>query len=111
MNFQTQTSKAVSNVLLRHSLTIFVLLIGAQVAYSFQNTIVGVVIDVNSKTGEQQRMAMQIAAQRFNNYSQNHYINLFFRDSGGIPLQAASSGEHYLMMNFSVLNFFSLNHV
>ncbi|XP_014517468.1 glutamate receptor 2.7-like [Vigna radiata var. radiata] len=97
MNFQTQTSKAVSNVLLRHSLTIFVLLIGAQVAYSFQNTIVGVVIDVNSKTGEQQRMAMQIAAQRFNNYSQNHYINLFFRDSGGIPLQAASSAEELII--------------
>ncbi|TKY71791.1 Glutamate receptor 2.7 [Spatholobus suberectus] len=102
MNFHVQTSKAVSNLLLRLSLTISLLLfkclISAQVAYSFQNASVGVVIDVNSETGKQQKRAMQIAAQSINNISKNHNnINLFFRNSGGIPLQAASAAEELII--------------
>ena len=101
MNFHAQTSKALSNLLLWPSLTtLLLLIIGAQVAYSFQNISVGVVIDVNSVAGKQQRRAMQIASQSFNNYSKNHNINLFFSNSGGIPLQAASAGEHYLILFF-----------
>ncbi|KAL2341811.1 hypothetical protein Fmac_009751 [Flemingia macrophylla] len=55
---------------------------------------VGVVIDVNSETGKQQRRAMQIAVQSYNNHSNNHNkIDLFFHHSAGIPLQAASAAE------------------
>ncbi|KAK2393660.1 glutamate receptor 2.7 [Trifolium repens] len=39
---------------------------------------------------------MQIAAQSFNNYSNNQNIILFFRDSCGNPLQAASDAEELI---------------
>ncbi|KAG4977813.1 hypothetical protein GYH30_037133 [Glycine max] len=86
MNFHAQTYKAGSYLLLWPSLTILLLLfkclIGAQVAYSFQNTSVGVVIDANSEAGKQQKRAMHIAAQTFNNNSKNHNNTiLFFHDS------------------------------
>nr|KYP34140.1 Glutamate receptor 2.7 [Cajanus cajan] len=100
MNFHGQTSKALSNFLLWPSLIsllLFQCLIAAQVVYSFQNTSVGVVIDVNSETGKQQIRAMQIAVQSFNNYSKNHNnIKLFFHNSGGNPLQAASAAEELI---------------
>ncbi|KAJ1402124.1 Solute-binding protein family 3/N-terminal domain of MltF [Sesbania bispinosa] len=91
MNFYVQTSKAVPSFLLR--LLLFHCLIGAQAA---QNTSVGVVIDVNSETGKQQRRAMEIAAQNFNNHSNTQNIVLFFRDSGTNPLQAASAAEELI---------------
>ncbi|KAG4384210.1 hypothetical protein GLYMA_13G233000v4 [Glycine max] len=102
MNFHAQTYKAGKYLLLWPSLKILLLLfkclIGAQVAYSFQNTSVGVVIDANSEVGKQQKRAMHIAAQTFNNNSKNHNnIILFFHDSGGIPLQAASAAEELIM--------------
>ncbi|KAL2341810.1 hypothetical protein Fmac_009750 [Flemingia macrophylla] len=101
MKFHGQTCKALSNLWLWPSpiisLLLFQSLIVAQVAYSFQNTSVGVVIDVNSETGKQQRRAMQIAVQSFNNHSNDHNkVNLFFHHSGGIPLQAVSAAEELI---------------
>ncbi|KAK2447380.1 glutamate receptor 2.7 [Trifolium repens] len=66
-------------------------------ANSSQNTTsIGVIIDVNSEKGKQQRTAMQIAAQSFNNYSNYQNIILFFRDSSRNPLQAASDAEELI---------------
>lgn len=115
MNFHTQTCSAVPNLLLRFPLIISLLLfncfiIGAQAANSSQNTSVGVVIDVNSEKGKQQRRAMEIAARSFNNYSKSHNIILLFHDSGRNPLQAASAGKYYLMMIENIIyNFFPIS--
>ncbi|PON57403.1 Ionotropic glutamate receptor [Trema orientale] len=42
---------------------------------------VGAIIDVNSRIGKEQRAAMEIAAQNFNNNSKNHELSLYFQDS------------------------------
>ncbi|XP_061357644.1 glutamate receptor 2.7-like [Gastrolobium bilobum] len=97
MNFYAKTCNAVPNLLLRLpliiSLLLFKCLIGVQAANSSQNSSVGVVIDINSETGKQQRRAMEVAAQSFNDYSKTQNIILFFRDSGRNPLRAASAAE------------------
>ncbi|QHO14759.1 Glutamate receptor 2 [Arachis hypogaea] len=68
----------------------------AQAAKTPQNASVGVVIDVNSDTGKQQRRAMEIAAQTFNNHLKTHNIVLSFLDSSRNPLQAASAAEELI---------------
>ncbi|XP_062095850.1 glutamate receptor 2.9-like [Humulus lupulus] len=42
---------------------------------------VGAIIDTNSRIGKQQRAAMEIAAQNFNNSSTNRKLSLYFKDS------------------------------
>jgi len=96
MNFYAQTSSSVPNLLLWLTVIVSLLLLQC-LANRSQTTSVGVVIDVNSETGKQQRTAMQIAAQSFNNYSNNHNIILLFRDSGRNPLHAASTGKYFLI--------------
>lgn len=60
----------------------------------YGTTDIGAIIDMNSESGKQQRRAMEIAAQSFNENSKTHNISLHFRDSGSrSPLQGASSGE------------------
>ena len=65
------------------------------------NIDVGAILDVNSQVGKQQKAAMEIAAQSFNNYSSSLNISLHFRDSLRNPLQAASAGE-YLYIHMSL---------
>jgi ionotropic glutamate receptor len=94
MHFYDQNSNSFSNILLWFSLIISLVLFQC-VANSSQTTSVGVIIDVNSETGKQQIKAMQLAAQSFNNYSNNQNIILFFRDSARNPLQVASAGKYF----------------
>jgi hypothetical protein len=76
MNFYAQTSNSVPNILLCLPLIIIMLFLFHCHANSPPNTTsIGVIIDVNSETGKQQRTAMQIAAQSFNNYSNNQNIS------------------------------------
>ncbi|KAK4259687.1 hypothetical protein QN277_005995 [Acacia crassicarpa] len=60
------------------------------------NIDVGAIIDFNSQVGKQQKEAMEIAAQSFNNYSNNLNISLHFRNSLRNPLQAASAAEQLI---------------
>ncbi|MED6195811.1 hypothetical protein PIB30_041526 [Stylosanthes scabra] len=78
------------------TLILFTSLSEIQAAKTPQNASVGVVIDVNSDTGKQQRRAMEIAAQTFNNHLKTHNIVLSFLDSGSNPLQAASAAEELI---------------
>ncbi|XP_045804228.1 glutamate receptor 2.7-like isoform X1 [Trifolium pratense] len=96
MNIYAETSNSVPNILLRLPLIIMLLLFHCLAGSSQTTTSIGVIIDVNSETGKQQRTAMQIAAQSFNNYSNNQNIILFFRDSNRNPLQAASDAEELI---------------
>jgi len=107
MNFSAQTWRnSVPNLLLWLPLIISLLLFKCLGNSSQTTTSVGVIIDVNSETGKQQRIAMQIAAQSFNNYSNTYNIILFFRDSGRNPLQAASAGEYFFLPKKHLYFFF-----
>ncbi|XP_054779255.1 glutamate receptor 2.7-like [Prosopis cineraria] len=57
---------------------------------------VGAILDVDSPSGKQQKAAMEIAAQSFNNYSKSLNISLHFRHSLRNPLQAASAAEELI---------------
>jgi ionotropic glutamate receptor len=94
MNFYAQTLNSPPNILFWLPLIISLLLFQC-LANSSQTTSVGVIIDVNSETGKQQIKAMQLAAQSFNNYSNNQNIILFFRDSARNPLHVASAGKYF----------------
>ncbi|CAJ2658909.1 unnamed protein product [Trifolium pratense] len=92
MNFYDQNSNSFPIKLPIISLLLFQCLSNC----SQNTTSIGVIIDVNSETGKQQIKAMQLAAQSFNNYPNNHNIILFFRDSARNPLQAASAAEELI---------------
>jgi glutamate receptor, ionotropic, plant len=97
MNFYAQTWNSVPNLLLLLPLIISLLQLQCLANSSQTTTSVGVIIDVNSETGKQQKTAMQIAAQSFNNYSNTQNIILLFHDSGRNLLQAASTGMYFLI--------------
>lgn len=56
-------------------------------------TNIGAIIDVNSRIGKQQKAAMEVAAENFNNQSETHELKLLFRDSGRDPFIAAYAGK------------------
>ena len=60
-------------------------------------TNIGAIIDVNSRTGKEEKTAMEIAVQKFNNGSPNHKLSLYFQDSQNSPLQAARAGNILLV--------------
>jgi ionotropic glutamate receptor len=104
MHFYDQNSNSYSNILLWFSLIISLVLFHC-VANSSQTTSVGVIIDVNSETGKQQIKAMQLAAQSFNNHSNNQNIILFFRKSTRNSLQAASAGNYFYLSEKHLYSF------
>ncbi|KAL6206665.1 hypothetical protein ACLB2K_023914 [Fragaria x ananassa] len=59
-------------------------------------TNIGAIIDVNSRIGKQQKAAMEVAAENFNNQSETHELKLLFRDSGRDPFIAAYAAEHLM---------------
>ncbi|KAL6204781.1 hypothetical protein ACLB2K_022048 [Fragaria x ananassa] len=59
-------------------------------------TNVGAIIDVDSRIGKQQKAAMEIAAENFNNQSKTDELILHFRDSGRDPFLAAYAAEHLI---------------
>lgn len=72
---------------------LFIILSINGVAAQNGSTKVGAIIDVNSRIGKEQKAAMEIAAEDFNNYSDSRKLILHFRDSGRNPLVAASAGS------------------
>ncbi|KAM1485096.1 hypothetical protein ACFXTI_036598 [Malus domestica] len=59
-------------------------------------TNVGAVINVSSRIGKEQKTAMEIAAESFNNRSKTHKLILHFPDSGRDPFLAASAAEELI---------------
>ncbi len=57
-------------------------------------TNIGGIIDVKSRIGKEQKIAIEIAAENFNRYSKSNKLSLHFQDSGQLnPLQVASAGQ------------------
>ena len=69
---------------------------GAKDIHESKVTNIGAIIDVNSRTGKQEKTAMEIAVKKFNNGSPNHNLSLYFQDSRRSPLQAARAGNIFL---------------
>lgn len=55
-------------------------------------TNIGAIINANGRIGKEQKTAMEIAAENFNNRSKTHKLILHFRDSGRDPFRAAYAG-------------------
>lgn len=55
-------------------------------------THIGVIIDDNHRAGKEEKIAMKIAAQRFNSSLKPNKMFLHFRNPGGDPYLAASTG-------------------
>ena len=60
-------------------------------------TNIGAIIDGNSRTGKEEKTAMEIAVQNFNNISRNHKLSLHFKNPQADPLQAAYAGNNLAM--------------
>jgi hypothetical protein len=56
-------------------------------------TNIGAIIDVSSRIGKEEKIAMEIAAENFNNnHSKTHKLFIYFQDPGQDPLQVVSAG-------------------
>lgn len=64
----------------------------ARTAKGERVTKIGAIFDVNSLIRKEQKVAMEIAAHKFNKSSTNHKVALYFHDSGRDPYTATSSG-------------------
>jgi len=53
---------------------------------------IGVIVDVNSRIGKEQELAMEIAAQSYNNTSKNYKLALYFQNSTKDTLKAIRIG-------------------
>ena len=57
-------------------------------------TNIGAIIDVSSRIGKEEKIAMEIAAENFNNHhSKSQKLSLYFQDPGKDPLQVLSAGQ------------------
>ncbi|XP_075667605.1 glutamate receptor 2.9-like [Castanea sativa] len=60
-------------------------------------TNIGAIIDVSSRIGKEEKIAMEIAAKNFNNHhSKSHKLSLHFQDPGKDPLQVVSAAEEMI---------------
>ncbi|KAJ6925965.1 glutamate receptor 2.7-like [Populus alba x Populus x berolinensis] len=66
---------------------------GGKDIYDSKVTNIGAIIDINSRTGKEEKTAMEIAVRKFNNGSPNHKLSLNFQDSRSSPLQAALAAK------------------
>ncbi|XP_062162775.1 glutamate receptor 2.7-like [Alnus glutinosa] len=93
-----------NNILLKFchlfSLLISILLLishGGQATNTTIVTNIGGIIDVKSRIGKEQKIAIEIAAENFNRYSKSNKLSLHFQDSGQLdPLQVASAAEELI---------------
>ncbi|KAF9672419.1 hypothetical protein SADUNF_Sadunf11G0039700 [Salix dunnii] len=59
-------------------------------------TNIGAIIDGNSRTGKEEKTAMEIAVQNFNTISRNHKLSLHFKNPKADPLQAAYAAQELI---------------
>ncbi|KAL5576635.1 hypothetical protein UlMin_018334 [Ulmus minor] len=69
---------------------------GAEAANNEDVTNIGAIIDLNSHIGKEKKAAMEVAAQNYNQNSKNYRLSLYFHDSEGDPIKAASVAEELI---------------
>ncbi|KAK9064274.1 hypothetical protein SSX86_015654 [Deinandra increscens subsp. villosa] len=81
------------------SLLIFVFIVSLILSTSLtsvalnQTTNIGVIVDEGSRSGKEQRTAIEIAVEKVNSGPRNHKLVVRFKNSKGDPLEAASSAS------------------
>ncbi|XP_077251166.1 glutamate receptor 2.7-like isoform X1 [Tasmannia lanceolata] len=77
------------------SLPIFFFIFSCLLFFSHGGTAenIGAIIDTETRIGKEQKIAMEIAIQDFNNTSNISKLSLHIRDSSGDPLRAVSAAE------------------
>lgn len=65
---------------------------GSEAANRNKHTNIGAFIDDNYRAGKEEKIAMKIAAESFNNTSESNKMLLHFRNPGGDPYLSASAG-------------------
>ncbi|CAA2982026.1 glutamate receptor 2.7-like isoform X2 [Olea europaea var. sylvestris] len=100
MPFHLSSSKAGSKVPCFSSLVlasfVFTFCIGLAVEADNSVTNIGAIIDVDSRGGKEQKMAMIMAVQNFNNNSRNHGLNIYFKNTSKDPVQAVSTAKELI---------------
>ncbi|XP_077229051.1 glutamate receptor 2.9-like [Tasmannia lanceolata] len=71
----------------------------AQVENGLLQANIGAIIDANSRIGREEKIAMEIAIEDFNNSSPTTRLALHISDSSGNPLQAVSAVEELINQN------------
>ncbi|KAM1571702.1 hypothetical protein ACFX10_036570 [Malus domestica] len=66
-------------------------------------TNIGAIINANGRIGKEQKTAMEIAAENFNNHSKTHKLILHFRDSGRDPFRAAYAAKELIKEKVDVI--------
>ena len=72
----------------------FILYCGTEAADGYKLINIGAIVDVNSRIGKEQKVAMEIAAANFNNTAQNYKLSLHFQYPEKDPLQVGSTGKY-----------------
>uniref|UniRef100_A0A2N9I4L1 Glutamate receptor n=1 Tax=Fagus sylvatica TaxID=28930 RepID=A0A2N9I4L1_FAGSY len=101
MAFPFITSKTIIKIFLLFPILIFFLLSlsnGDEAANTTNEvTNIGAIIDVSSRIGKEEKIAMEIAAENFNNnHSKTHKLFLYFQDPGQDPLQVVSAADELI---------------
>ncbi|CAI9782035.1 unnamed protein product [Fraxinus pennsylvanica] len=100
MPFDLSSSKAGSKVSGFLSLVLasflFAICLGLVVEAEHSSTNIGAIIDVDSRVGKEQKMAMIMAVQNFNNNSRNHRLKIYFRKTSEDPVQTVSTAEELI---------------
>ena len=105
MPFQLKIVSAVprSWILFPLLLIFFLLIIvsyGAVEANNINVTGVGLIIDVNTRIGKEEKIAMEIAAQNYNTTSKTHKLSLYIHNS----LRVTSAGKSSLSVLIHFVN-------
>ncbi|CAI9292777.1 unnamed protein product [Lactuca saligna] len=61
-----------------------------------RTTNIGVIIDERTRAGKEQKTAIEIAVQKLNSGSKDHKLAIYFTNSSGDPLEAASSANELI---------------
>ncbi|CAA2982022.1 glutamate receptor -like [Olea europaea subsp. europaea] len=100
MPFDLSSSKAGSKVSCTLSLLLasflFTVCLGLVVEADHSSTNIGAIIDVDSRIGKEQKTAMIMAVQNFNNNSRNHRLKIYFRKTSEDPVQTVSTAEELI---------------
>lgn len=97
MAFRFITGGGISRPLFVFPLLIYFLFIllsyGAQASYQNEVTNVGAIVVITSRIGKEEKTAMEIAAQKFNDSSKSRKVSLNFLASNTDPSKVVSAGE------------------
>ena len=89
---------------------LFFLLISSFLLYAYgvhddTNVIrIGAIIDVNSRIGKEQQIAMEIGAQKYNDTSETYKLALYFRNTSEEAFRVASLGKQSLAFTKKIIS-------